>query len=51
MTSRDRLEAALRGELADCVGWAPEINDVVTQRNIEAYRAGGLEVTGGIAWT
>ena len=43
MTSRERLEAALAGELADRVGWAPEINDGVTRRNIEAYRAGTLE--------
>ena len=43
MTSRERLEAALRGELADRVAWAPEINDLVTRRNIKAYRAGTLE--------
>jgi len=43
VTSRERLEAALRGEFADRRGWAPEINDGVTRRNLEAWRAGEME--------
>lgn len=34
MTSREVLEAAMRGEPADRVGWAPEINDTLTTRNL-----------------
>ena len=48
MTSRDRLEAALRGKLADRIGWAPEINDLVTERNIRAVEAGKLEILGDV---
>lgn len=43
MTSRERLEAALRGERADRVAWAPEINDLVTRRNLKAFEEGTLE--------
>ena len=43
MTSRERLESALRGERADRRGWAPEINDGVTKRNIAAWKAGTFE--------
>ena len=43
MTSRERLAAALEGQFADRRGWAPEINDLVTRRNIDAWRAGTLE--------
>ena len=48
MTSKERLECALRGELADRVGWAPEINDGVTQRNIRRVEEGSLRPRSGV---
>ncbi len=49
MTSKERLEAALRGEKADQVGWAPEINDLVTDHIIGRVEKGALGPLSGIA--
>ena len=43
VNSKERLEAAVNGEKADRVGWAPEINDQVTERHIEGVRSGKME--------
>ncbi len=49
MTSKERLECALRGEKADRLGWAPEINDLVTKNVIERVAAGTLKPLSGVA--
>ena len=49
MNSKERLEAALRGEKADRVGWAPEINDGVTKNVIERVEKGTLKPLSGVA--
>lgn len=49
MNSKERLESALRGEPADRVGWAPEINDLVTKMNVERVEQGRLKPLSGIA--
>jgi hypothetical protein len=48
MNSKERLECALRGEPADRVGWAPEINDGVTKINLERVAQGRLKPLSGI---
>ena len=49
MNSKERLEAAVRGEKADRVGWAPEINDGVTKNVIERVEKGTLKPLSGAA--
>ena len=49
MNSKERLEAALRGEKADRVAWAPEINDLVTKNVIERVEKGTLKPLSGVA--
>ena len=46
MTSKERLEAAVNGQLGDRVAWAPEINNLVTKRVIREVAEGKLEPLG-----